>query len=112
MDTLSGTASVKAPVLRKLAVNQLSNGGMQENENESAIMKTPYRALNDVGGRAPNCIPITLVISSTTSYTDQYSPSTMKQTPAINIDTEVPTERISYLSESQATVTVTTKAMA
>ncbi len=39
MDTFRGTANVDAPVLRRFAVNQLSNGGMQAKENESAMMK-------------------------------------------------------------------------
>ena len=52
-DTLRGTASVEAAVFRRLAVSQLSKGGMLAKENDTAMQRIPYRALKDVGGNAP-----------------------------------------------------------
>ena len=53
IDTLRGTASVEAAVFRRLAVSQLSNGGMLAKENDTAMQRIPYRALKEVGGNAP-----------------------------------------------------------
>lgn len=53
METFSGTPSVDAPVVRKLAVSQLRRGGMHAKEKESAMMKNAYRNLNDSEGSAP-----------------------------------------------------------
>lgn len=41
MDTFKGTASVDAPVLRKLAVSQLRLGAEMANANGSATHSTP-----------------------------------------------------------------------
>lgn len=52
-ETLRGSASVAAPVLLKFAMSQLRSGGILAKENVTATQSSPYRALNDCGGKAP-----------------------------------------------------------
>lgn len=112
METFNGTANVAAPVLRKFAVSQLRRGGMLEKEKDTATQSMPYRALNEDSGRAPL---VTHIVSTTLQErddNDNNSPCTKKLIPAMTMDINVPRERASYLSDSQDTNTVITKATA